>query len=463
MFDHDQSPGLELRFVVSRLGLLLGLLGCSAPNEGTQGVNGTNTAVGAGGSPSVGGAAGLEGTLTLGGASGSGGVAVGGGGSLGTNTTDAGGATGSPSTASGGTGTASEGFGGSTSAGNTSAGSTDGVASGGGGATQSTTTTDGTGGTASVPLDPSLLDQCSGSDPVTCSISVPDGNYTVTVELGDPADTSTSRVQAELFRISVPEVTLAQGALSQHTFAVNVRAEQHDGYSAPGKILDLLIDGPMPRLNGLGVAAAPTSITVFVAGDSTVCDWDPTASNISSPDQRGWAQALSQYFTPNVAVANYADSGETAGSFYGKFWPGSEPIKAGDYVLIQFGHNDQKNQSDIDNYKTNLMRYVDDARNKSATPILLTPVARKAASTENPGFAGLDEQVRELANDEDVDLIDLTLLSLDLYQQQPDLNVFFANGGADGTHLSETGAIAVANLVAQALKNGPLPLAQHVR
>lgn len=333
----------------------------------------------------------------------------------------------------------------------------------GAGGVQNVAGSAGTGGDTAVPLDPSLLDQCTGSDPIACSIDVPNGNHAVTVELGNPGSASASRVQAELFRISVPEVSLDAGALSQHTFTVNVRQEQHDGYSAPGGVLDLLIDGPMPQLNGLGIAAAPTAVTVFVAGDSTVCDWDPAASNISSPDQRGWAQALSQYFKPGVAVANYADSGETAGGFYGKFWPGSDPIQAGDYVLIQFGHNDQKNQNDVNNYKTNLMRYVDDARTKDATPVLLTPVARKGASMGNPGFAGLDEQVRELATDEGIELIDLTRLSLELYGQQSDLNAFFANGGADGTHLSETGAIEVANLVAQALKNGPLPLGQQVR
>ena len=319
----------------------------------------------------------------------------------------------------------------------------------------------GSGG--STPLDPALLGKCSGTSPIVCAIDVPNGNHTVTVELGDAAAASRSRVQAELYRNGVAETSLAAGVFFRETFSVNVRAERHDGYSAPGGVLNLRIDGPTPRLHGLAVVPAPSAITIFVAGDSTVCDWDPAATNISSPDQRGWAQALSQYFAAGVAVANYADSGETAGGFYTKFWPGSAPLRAGDYVFIQFGHNDQKSDADIANYKTNLRKYIADARAKTATPVLFTPVARKGASATNPGFAGLDAQVRELAAADGVALVDLTALSIEFFRSQANVNQFFANGGADGTHLSEVGAVEVSRLVARAIQNGSLPLKSYVR
>ena len=135
-----------------------------------------------------------------------------------------------------------------------------------------------------VPLNPSLLSLCSGTNPITCTIPVPaNGDYNVTVELGDAAAASMSRVQAELLRVVVPQLSLPAGQYSQVTFSVNVRPEVHDGYAAPGLVLNLLIDGPAPRLHGLGFASAPTIPTIFLAGDSTVCDWDPVATNILDP------------------------------------------------------------------------------------------------------------------------------------------------------------------------------------
>ena len=289
------------------------------------------------------------------------------------------------------------------------------------------------GAPGSVPLDPALLSKCSGTNPIKCTIPVATNaaNYVVTVELGDPAAASVARVQAELYRIVVPQMSIPAGQLVQETFAANVRTEQHDGYSAPGSVLDLLIDapagGPAPRLHGLGVALNQTIPTIFVAGDSTVCDWDPALAGIIDPLERGWAQELSQYLTPGIAVANYADSGETAGSFYTKFFPPARTaMRAGDYLFIQFGHNDQKNSADVTNYQANLTKYITDARAKGATPVLFTPVARKGASTADPGFAGLDQQARDLAAAQNVALVDLTNLAIAYYKTVPNVSALFA-------------------------------------
>ena len=228
-------------------------------------------------------------------------------------------------------------------------------------------------------------------------------------------------------------------------------------------ILDLSIDGTAPALHGLGFAAASTLPTIFVAGDSTVCDWDPVAANILDPLQRGWAQELSQYLKAGIAVANYADSGETASSFYSKFFPAARTaMRAGDYLFVQFGHNDQKSTTDVTSYKANLMKYITDARAKSVTPVLFTPVARKAASTADPGFAGLDQDARDLAAAQNVALVDLTMLAIAYYKTVPDLSSLFATP-SEGTHFSEAGATQIASLVAQALKAGTLPLRDFVR
>jgi lysophospholipase L1-like esterase len=305
-----------------------------------------------------------------------------------------------------------------------------------------------------VPLDPALLEHCTGSNPIKCTISVPaNGNYNVTVELGSPDAASSSQVQAELYRIVVPELTLAAGAYSRQTFSVNVRAEDHDSYDAPGKELNILIDGEAPALRGLGYASADLP-TLFVVGDSTVCDWDPAAASLG-PQERGWAQEFSQFLKPGLAVANYADSGDTAGTLYGKFASRGAVLKEGDYLFIQFGHNDQKAQGGIDSYQANLMKFVTAARDEKATPILFSPVARKGATLASPGFAGLDQQARDLAKAENVAFVDLTTLAIDYYATV-DKSLLFTST-TEGTHFNIAGATAVSKLVADTLKAGTTP------
>jgi lysophospholipase L1-like esterase len=309
---------------------------------------------------------------------------------------------------------------------------------------------------AAVPLDPSLMSRCTGSNPIKCTIPVAaNGNYNLTVELGSAQAASTSQVEAELYRIVLPATKLAAGAFSQQTFSVNVRAEDHDDYDAPGKELNILIDGAAPALHGLGYVAANLP-TLFVVGDSTVCD--------APSDQRGWAQEFSQFLRPGLAVANYADAGDTAGTLYGKFASRGAVLKEGDYLFIQFGHNDQKTQAGVDSYKANLMKFITDARSAKATPILFSPVARRAylddhnkpTTLADPGFAGLDGQARDLAAAEHVAFVDLTKLALNYYATV-NASTLFA-GTTEIAHFNVTGATAISKLVADALKAGTTPV-----
>ena len=381
---------------------------------------------------------------------------------------DTGGAAPGGSSVAGGTTAAGGGAGGSAAAGTaqgggSAAGGSAGLGSGGAGSSAGGGAGSGAGGSSpAVMLDPALLSKCSGSKPIVCQLDAPDGNWDVTLDLGSDSAAGSSRVAAETRHVYGDYRTTAIGAHELVSFTANVRMEKHDGgQSAPANVLDLTIDGSAPTLRGLGLRPAPAAVTIFVAGDSTLCDWIGSNTSAVNDDETGWAQALAQFFGPGVAVANYADSGETAGGFYGKFFPPAKAaIKAGDYLFVQFGHNDQKSDTDIANYKTNLMKYVADARAKNATPVLFTPVSRSGGSDADPGFAGLDQQVRELAAAEQVAYIDLTLLSRNYYKTVPDKKLLFADGG---THLSSIGANAVAGLVSKAVKAGELPLRTFVR
>lgn len=340
-----------------------------------------------------------------------------------------------------------------------------GGAGGGGGSAGGSTS-----GDSEVPLDAALLSKCTGTMPIVCTFPVPaNGNYTVTVELGGAA-ASRSRVQAEEHRISVPTVQVEAGKYAKFTFSLNVREEKHDGYGAPEKVLNLLIDNGgdnsqmVPMLHGVGFAATPNIPTIFVAGDSTVCDWEPTyAATKAGPLERGWAQEFSQFLKPGIAVANYADSGETASGFYGKFWtPAKALLREGDYVLIEFGHNDQGDFT-ADQFKANMKKYVTDALAAKAIPVLLTPLARKSASMANPGFGGLDQATRDLAAAEKVALVDLTNLSLTYYSSPGVTKAELFATTSEGTHLGESGATQISKLVADYLKTTTLGLKAFIR
>lgn len=314
-----------------------------------------------------------------------------------------------------------------------------------------------------VALDPSLLSNCTGTSPITCKLAAPNGNWDVTLELGDPAAAGSSRVSSETRHYENNETATAAGVFSSLTFTANVRAEVHDGgQSAPGNILDILIDGSAPKLHGIGIRSAPCAITIFIASDSTVCDWVQSNTSALPPDETGWGQELSLYMKPGVSVANYADSGETASSFYTKFFPAARTaMKAGDYLFIQFGHNDMKNTTDVANYAANLTKYVNDAKAKGAIPVIFSPVSRAGGSAADPGFNGLDQVALTTADSLGVAKIDLTSLSRAYYQTVPNFSsTLFVSGG---THFSEKGAIGVAGVVANAIKTSSLGISSYVR
>ncbi len=423
-----------------------------APSSGgatsAGGANATGGVVATGGNISAGGASSSGGTKATGGSNGIGGKAsTGGMQGTGGNVTTGG----------------VKNTGGTTSTGGSKA--TGGSAATGG--VKATGGNQGTGGASNACGSPvatgtTLLSSCTGTSPITCALTAANGNWDVTVELGDPASAGSSRVQSETRHYENSETATAAGAYSTLTFTANVRPEVHDGgQSAPGNILNLVIDGSAPKLHALGIRSSSCAITIFIASDSTACDWVSTNTSALAADQTGWAQELSLYMKPGVSVANYADSGETAGSFYTKFFPAARTaMKAGDYLFIQFGHNDQKSATDIANYPNNLTNYVNDAKAKGAIPVILTPVSRASGTAANPGFAGLDQVARDTAAQLGVALIDLTALSRSYYATVPN---FSSTLFIDGTHFHEVGAIGVAGVVANAIKSSSLGLSSYVR
>lgn len=316
---------------------------------------------------------------------------------------------------------------------------------------------------------------CTGQAPITCHLDLAPGNYLVTAQLGG-ATAGVTTIGAEARRVMLAPVATSAGQLVTHTVTVNVRQPEgqptgQGGTGTPG--LDLVFGGSAPRLAALTVTAAPTTPRLFLAGDSTVCD-QPTAP------YTGWGQALPQYFTAGLAVANYADSGESSGSFLATaaLFPTMEPlIRAGDTVLIQFGHNDKTTTADT--YQRNLTTLVNRVRARGGQPVLVTPTVRRlfgadgrlTATARHVNSIGVDlpAAMKTVATRTGTPLIDLTSASTALLESlgpTASERLFLTqatDGVTDNTHFSAAGADAMARLVIAGITAARLPVAGHLR
>ena len=207
------------------------------------------------------------------------------------------------------------------------------------------------------------------------------------------------------------------------------------------------------------------SAKIHTIGDSTMADYDQ-----AEPDQKGmygWGQVFGDYFSNGMTVKNWGDRGESARSFYRKFWSKTKTeIKKGDYVLIQFGHNDQKSVT-TDVYREYLSRFICETRELGATPILVTSICRKLfegtkisrlGRIDNGKAHGVDENdhtydypyhMKKVADSLKVECLDLTTACKEYMESwgPEGCKQFFPAGGS--THTNELGARVNAQLVAQ--------------
>ncbi|MCC3765965.1 rhamnogalacturonan acetylesterase, partial [Glycomyces sp. TRM65418] len=309
------------------------------------------------------------------------------------------------------------------------------------------------------------LQECTGTAPIRCHFDVAPGTHDVTAVLGGSTAGSTV-VTAEARRTMLGATTTAAGERKTERFTVNVRSPEGQPTGSTGSPgLDLYFGGAAPRLSELTVTPVRTR-QLFLAGDSTVCDQ-------STRPYTGWGQELPQFFTQGLSVANYADSGESSGSFLSnsRLFPTMRPlVNDGDVVLIQFGHNDK--QTNASTFRANLARLIDGVEAEGGTPVLVTPVVRRsfnADGTLNNGTAlhvnglgvNLPAEMRRLAQEQGVALIDLTALSKRLVEQRgPEGSkaLFLTDEAGDNTHMSERGATEFARLVLGEMRTqGTLP------
>ena len=232
-----------------------------------------------------------------------------------------------------------------------------------------------------------------------------------------------------------------------------------------------------PLVAALAFRAPP--ITVWLAGDSTMAQ--------KQPDKRpetGWGEALQPCFdSTEVRIANRAMNGRSTRSFVaeGRWKAITDSLHAGDYVFIQFGHNDEKvgtnNYSSPDDYRRNLVQFVDEVRAKQAQPVLFTPVVRRKFDGMQlvPTHGAYLDAARAAARERNVPLVDMERSSAALVQQlgsdssralwlhlDAGANPNYPNGVQDDTHFDPLGARTMAGLAIDAIRALRLGLATQL-
>jgi lysophospholipase L1-like esterase len=315
---------------------------------------------------------------------------------------------------------------------------------------------------------------CTSQEPFYFSVKLPEGNYNVTVTLGDVEGESTTTVKAELRRLMLENVKPAAGKTAPFQMTINVRTPQ---IPSGGEVrlkdrekttemwawdekLTLEFSGARPCVAALEIFKAEDIPTLFLLGDSTVCDQprEPFTS---------WGQMLTRFLKPGIAVANHAESGESLRSSLGakRLDKVLSSMREGDWLFIQYGHNDMK-AVDAATYKADLKRFVVETRKKGGKPVVITPMHRRTFDGDKITNSHRDfpQAVREIAAEENVPLIDLHAMSQKLYEAWgPERSVEGFSTPRDGTHHNNYGAYELAKCVVVGIRQSKLDLVRFLR
>ncbi len=323
-----------------------------------------------------------------------------------------------------------------------------------------------------------FLPAAAPGGPRSFIVDLPEGNYDVTLRFGAADRATDTTVKAETRRLLLEAVRTAPGEFVTRTVTVNLRTPAIPG--APGPVvlkerergalhwddkLSLEFNGPAPAVVSLEIRRNDSALTVFLAGDSTVTDQpgEPWAA---------WGQMLPRFFGPGVAVANHAESGLSLASFRGsrRLDKILSALRPGDYVFIQFGHNDQKEKGEgvgaFTSYAQSLRDYVAAIRARDGRPVLVTSMYRRRFD-ERGLFDTLGDfppAVRAVARETGAPLIDLHAMSATLFSalgpERSKLAFVHFPAGAygsdkavkDDTHFSPYGAYELARCIVEGIR-----------
>ncbi|SHM21741.1 Por secretion system C-terminal sorting domain-containing protein [Fibrobacter sp. UWR3] len=304
------------------------------------------------------------------------------------------------------------------------------------------------------------------------SVALPQGNYEVTFILGDGENESETTVWAENRKLMLDRITLAGGVFSRQTVSLRrMETRSMDGsvtmsikdrekdYRTWDKKLTFVISGKAPAVAGIEIKRNDNVTTLWLCGNSTVVD------QITAP-WAGWGQMAPGFFKSSLAIANYAESGLTASGFYSmkRLAKILSEVKKGDFVTVQFAHNDQKNQNDVNNYEATLTKYANEIKAKGATPLFVTSTARQNETDPKTAVGGLPERMRALGKKLGVIVLDLNQHSITLGKALGgNKEKMYMYTASDKTHFCEYGAYELARANIEEIKAKVPELAKHLR
>ena len=343
-----------------------------------------------------------------------------------------------------------------------------------------------------IQLDLCKAQNVKSNAPFTRNIEVPDGNYKVTIVLGSKKKAGKTVVRAENRRLMVDEVATKKGQFKTVEFVVNKRTpeiekgkrvkvkDREKNYNTWDNAINLEFTGAAPAVKEVKIERDTTATTIFLCGNSTVVDqpYEPWAS---------WGQMIPRWFGPEVAISNNAESGLTAGSFLGSYRLDKilTMMKKGDYVICEFGHNDQKEKmagaGAWYNFSYNLKVFIDKVRAKGGNIIFVTPTQRRRFDDATHSkiletHGDYPDAMRAVAKREGVPVIELhdmtrTFFEALGYENSKKALVHYPANTfpgqdkplADNTHFNPYGAYEIAKMVVMGMKQLNLPIVKYLR
>lgn len=322
------------------------------------------------------------------------------------------------------------------------------------------------------------------------SVRLPEGRYRIKMNLGGNPEGSSTTLKAENRRLMMENVITGPNEVQTKSVIVDVRTprinekesiklkDREIPYQNWDNLLNLELTGARPCISSLEILDANELPVLFLAGNSTVTDqaYEPWAS---------WGQMISNFLYPEIAVANYAESGETLLGF--RRGKRLEKILSlmhpGDFIMIEFAHNDQKpggNHLDpMTTYKQTLREYVAEVQRKGGIPILVSSTRRRKFDEKGMLENTLGDYpvaVRELAKELNIGMIDLNAMTKILYESMGEKESTHAfvhypantypnqkEALADNTHFNPYGAYELAKCIAMDIIRQDLPLNKYVK
>lgn len=318
-------------------------------------------------------------------------------------------------------------------------------------------------------------DAILGNKPFHFSVKVPEGSYRVKLTTGSPNDVSRTTVKSELRRLMVEGVATEKGKFVTSTFVVNVRTpritadrdvrlkdrERTTEWRNWDDRLTFEFNDTRPAIASLEIERVTNLPTLFIIGDSTVCDQPRESFN-------SWGQMLTRFFKPDIVLANHGESGESYRSSLaaGRFEKVFSQMRPGDYLIMQFGHNDMKSVDEA-NYSESIRTVVARCKELKGIPIVVSPMERRNFEADGKireSHRGFPAAAKATAQELGVAFIDLHAMSKVFYESlgPQKAKLAFANNGDDATHHNNYGSYQLAKCIAEGIREKVPELGAHL-